>query len=141
MTPPPSGRLPSRALLAGQSRLWLRYVLFSRHSDSRGGGGYVRFGGLSGTWWFYAEISLQTVGQAGEARRWAGGVLLVTLALALVAEELAGPHAQEAFGAGVGANGQGCVGVGAGQGRGLHQEGRRRVVLLTAVHGAGQGGE
>lgn len=44
-------------------------------------------------------------------------VLFPTVALALVAEELAGPHAQEALGAGVGAHGEGGITRGTTTGR------------------------
>lgn len=81
------------------------------------------------------------MGEPGKARWW--WLLLVALALALVAEQLARPHAQEALGTGVGAHGerrvrggQGSewVDVGAGQG-GLHQQ--RRGQVLAAVDGVG----
>lgn len=154
MAPPPSSsswprpRLPPGALRAGGPLLLLLQLLglggrlLGGHSEDRGGacgggGGGGRVGRL------HAQLSLEAVGEAGEARR--RRLLLVALALALVAEELARPHAQEALGAGVRAHGERRVGrrqrpgegpaVGAGEGR-LHQQGRGQV--LAAVDRVGR---
>lgn len=134
--------LPGSPLL-----LRLRGGLLGGHSErSNRGRGRGRDGRRCGTDWgnitwayrLHAQLSLQAVGEASEARWW---LVLITLALTLVAEQLTCPHAQEALGTGVGAHGEWCVwggqgseqaGVGAGQG-GLHQQGWGK--FLTAVDG------
>lgn len=155
MTPHPTWPrhcLPAGTFLAGGPLL---LGLLGGHSE-RGGGdksgswdrGRCRYearcrddgSDITWAWRFHAQLSLQVVGEASETRR---RLLLVTLALALVAEQLARPHAKEALGAGVGAHGErgvggglGCerVDVGTGQ-RGLHQQGWGQV--LAAVDGVG----
>lgn len=99
--------LPAGALLAGGpllGLLGLRGGLLCGHSERSDGGegwdgeldGNGALGRLTGR--LNAQLSLKVVRKAGQA---GGRLLLVALALALVAEQLTSPHAQEALGTGV----------------------------------------
>lgn len=130
----PRPHLPAGALLVGGPLLGLLMLsggLLCGHSERSDcgeevcgreldrDGALTRFKGRLNT-----ELSLQIMRETGQAgKSW---LLLVALALALVAEELASPHAQKALGAGVRAHSERCVGRGPG---------RQRVAV-----GAGQGG-
>lgn len=83
-----------------------------------------------------ADVTRLRLRAVGEERR-RRLLLVVALALAFVAEQLAGPHAQEALGAGVGAHGERRIGEGPGRWAGLHRPGRGQV--LAAVDRGGRG--
>lgn len=112
--------------------------LFSSHVGGMamsGGGGTRLYYSLYRR--FQTDVRLQALWYTSEM--WAGSVILITLTLALVAEEFPCSHSQEALGTGVGADGEGRGGGG------HHRASRRRLNQhrwrrgSTTVYGFGLG--